>query len=251
MKLVEASGLVAGYGGLPAIADVTFGVEPGVRVGVLGPNGGGKTTLFRALLGELQPTAGTLAVRGRCGTVPQTERSRLDYPVSALDVALMGTLGRLPWWRRPGRAERDRALEALHVVGLAEAAHETFGELSGGQRQRVRVARARVQEADVLLLDEPFAGLDDASAARLTELIDDLAREGRAVMIATHDLEQTRAWDRVLCLNGAQVAFGPPDVVLTRDVLERTYGGAIVLLPGDASQPVEGIIPPHHHLHGH
>jgi ABC-type Mn2+/Zn2+ transport system ATPase subunit len=252
VNLVEASGLAAGYGGAPALRDVTFAVEPGTRVGVLGPNGGGKTTLFRAMLGELVPAAGRLALHGRCGTVPQTERSRLDYPVSALDVALMGTLARLPWWRRPGRPERDRALAALRTVGLEDVAGETFGELSGGQRQRVLVARALVQEADILLLDEPFSGLDDASAGRLMSLIDELAAAGRAVLVATHDLDQTRGWDRVLCLNRAQVAFGPPGVVLTREVLERTYGGSIVMLPGgDGDGGTRGILPAHHHTDPH
>jgi ABC-type Mn2+/Zn2+ transport system ATPase subunit len=199
------------------------------------------------LLREVAPLSGTLSVDGRCGTVPQTERSRLDYPVSALDVTLMGALRRMPWWRRPGRAERRLAAAALATVGLAELAGETFGELSGGQRQRVLVARALVQDADVLLLDEPYSGLDEASAAQLTALIDQLAAQGRAVMVATHDMEQTRAWDRVLCLNRRQVAYGPPGDVLTQEVVERTYGGAIVVLPGDGE--LRGILPAHHHDH--
>jgi ABC-type Mn2+/Zn2+ transport system ATPase subunit len=221
------------YGGGPRVLEgVHFAVRPGDRVGVLGPNGGGKTTLMRALLGELAPAAGTLAVGGRCGTVPQTERSRLDYPVSVLDVVLMGALGRLPWWRRPGRAERRDGLAALERVGLGRRAGDTFGELSGGQRQRVLVARALLQDAEVVLFDEPFTGLDAPSATALTELIDALAAEGRAILIATHDVAQTLAWDAVLCLNGRQVAYGPPVQTLTPAVLEATYGRALVRLPG-------------------
>ncbi len=243
--LIRAEGLVAGYGGSPVIEDVSFDLAAGERVGVLGPNGGGKSTLFRVLLGELEPSAGELELGGRIGFVPQTERSRLDYPVSALDVALMGTLSRVPWWRPLRRRERQEGLAALERVGLRELADAQFGELSGGQRQRVFVARALVQDAPILLLDEPFSGVDRPSEELLNGVIAALADEGRGLLIATHDLEQARAWDRVLCLNRRQIAFGNPEETLTREVLEATYGGEIVALPGD----VVGVMPPHHHEH--
>ncbi len=240
--LIEAHGLAAGYGSQPAIAEVDFALAAGEAMALLGPNGGGKTTLLRAVLGDLAPMAGELRVSARCATVPQTERSQLDYPVSALDVAAMGALARLPWWRRPGRSERAAALEALAQVELAELAEETFGRLSGGQRQRVLIARCLVQDAQVLLLDEPFTGLDRPSAERLEALLGKLAGEGRALMIATHDLEQARRWDSVLCVNRRQIAVGAPAEVLDLPVLEATYGGEIVEIPGSG----KAILPPHH-----
>jgi ABC-type Mn2+/Zn2+ transport system ATPase subunit len=243
---VACRDLTLAYGARTVLRGVTFAVGPGERAAVLGPNGGGKTTLFRALTRELEPVSGEVALAARPGVVPQTERSRLDFPVSALDVAVMGSVSRLPWWRRPGRAERERARAALARVGLGAQADETFGGLSGGQRQRVLLARALVQDAPVLLLDEPFSGLDTRSAELVMGLLDELAAERRAVLVATHDVEQARAWDLVLCLNGAQVAFGPPEETLTLPVLERTYGGAIVELPGAGGQAV---LPPHHHDH--
>lgn len=242
-----AKGLAIGYEGKPVLEQVEFEIEPGMTVGVLGPNGGGKTTLFRALLGRLAPISGSLEVAVSCSTVPQSDRSRLDFPVTCLDVARMGSLAGLPWWKRPGRREREVSLDALGLVGMEELAKATFGELSGGQRQRVLIARALAADASLLLLDEPYSGLDSPSAERLDRLITDLAADGRSVMIATHDVDQTLGWDRVLCLNGDQIAWGPPSEVLDREVLEQTYGGQIVEIPG---HPGEGVLPPHHH-HDH
>jgi len=242
-RFVVAEGVSTGYDGRAVLRGLDFEIGAGTKVGLLGPNGGGKTTLFRLLLGQLRPFEGTIEVAASSATVPQSDRSRLDYPVTCLDVATMGALARLPWWRRPGRRDRAKALAALETVGLAERAKDSFGDLSGGQRQRVLIARALTAEAELLLLDEPYTGLDSNSAARLDRLIDDLAAEGRSVMIATHDVDQTRAWDRVLCLNQRQVAFGPPAATLTREVLEATYGGHIVEIPG---QPGKAVMPPHH-----
>jgi ABC-type Mn2+/Zn2+ transport system ATPase subunit len=243
---VQARGLVLGYGGRPVLEEVDFEVAPGAALCVLGPNGGGKTTLFRALLGDLQPLAGDVGVTGRPAYLAQTERTRLDFPVSALDVALMGSLADGHWWLPPRRAQRLAALAALERVGLDGQSAVRFGELSGGQRQRVLLARALTQDAPVLLLDEPFAGVDPASAERITAVFADLRAEGRTLLVSTHDVESARGFDLVLCLNRRQVAFGAPAQSLGREVLEATYGGDIVVLEGSGDQAVRAITVQHH-----
>jgi manganese/iron transport system ATP-binding protein/manganese/zinc/iron transport system ATP- binding protein len=235
---VRVEGLAAGYRvGVDALSGVSFEAQPGEVVAVLGPNGGGKSTLFRALLGELPYRRGTVELAGRPAYVPQTQRARLDFPVSALDVALMGAYGRTPWFRRLARDDRAAARAALARLGLGDRAGERFGALSGGQRQRVLIARALVQDAPVLLLDEPLTGVDVQSAARIEALFEELRGEGRTLLVATHDARQARAWQRVLCLNREQIAFGAPAAVLTADVLQATYGGELVVL-GDGTTAV-------------
>jgi ABC-type Mn2+/Zn2+ transport system ATPase subunit len=228
--LVECRDLAAGYGGPPVLHGVTFAAEPGDSVAVLGPNGGGKTTLFRALLGELPVRRGTVRLPARPAYVPQTDRTRLDFPVSALDVVLMGAYRRTPAWRRIARADRERALATLDRVGLADRSRARFGALSGGQRQRVLIARALLQDAPVLLLDEPLSGVDAVSAARIEAVFDALRAEGRTLLVATHDVQQARRWDAVLCLHGRQIAFGEPAGVLTTAVLQETYGAELIVL---------------------
>ena len=239
---IRAHGLGGGYGpGGPVITDLDFEVLAGTTVAVLGPNGGGKTTLFRALLGELPRRSGTVALIGRAAYVPQTERYRLDFPVSALVVALMGTYATTPWYRPLGRSQHSLAEAALARVGLADRAGEQFGSLSGGQRQRVLIARALTQDAQVILLDEPLSGVDHPSGEQILAILGALRDEGRTILVSSHDIEQARRFDAVLCLNGEQVFYGPP-AGLDAAVLHATYGGEIVVLD-DGS---EAIVVQHH-----
>jgi manganese/iron transport system ATP-binding protein/manganese/zinc/iron transport system ATP- binding protein len=245
VTLVRATGLAGGYGAGDVLRDVDFSVGAGRIVAVLGPNGGGKTTLFRALVGDLPPLAGEVRLAGRPAYVAQTERTRLDFPVTALDVALMGSLVTGRWWLPPRRAERRAAQAALERVGLGAASAARFGELSGGQRRRVLLARALAQDAAVLLLDEPLTGVDPASGERMAELFDELCAEGRTVLVSTHDVESARSFDLVLCLNRRQVAFGAPAETLTRELLEVTYGSEIVVLE-ERGEPLRAITIQHH-----
>jgi ABC-type Mn2+/Zn2+ transport system ATPase subunit len=241
---VRARGLAAGYDGRPAVRDLTFELGRGRTLCVLGPNGGGKTTLFRALIGELPALAGEAAIDGRSAYVAQTDRTRLDFPVSALDVALMGSLPTGRWWLPARRGERRAAQLALERVGLAGEAGTRFGALSAGQRQRTLLARALVQDAAVLLLDEPLAGVDPASADRISALFGELREEGRTLLVSTHDVQSARRFDLVLCLNQRQVAFGRPDRVLDRRVLEATYGDELIVL--DDVHPSRAVTVQHH-----
>jgi ABC-type Mn2+/Zn2+ transport system ATPase subunit len=244
-EVVAASSLSAGYGQKPALREVDFSAHAGRTVCVLGPNGGGKTTLFRVLVGELPPLGGSAYVQGRPAYVAQTDRTRLDFPVSTLDVALMGSLATGRWWLPPRAPERAAARRALARVDLGAEEQTRFGELSGGQRQRALIARALVQHASVLLLDEPLAGVDPGSAELISALFGELRAEGRTLLVSTHDVESARHFDLVLCLGGRQVAFGPPSEVLTRATLKATYGAELVVLDSEGG-PVRAVAVQHH-----
>ncbi len=230
--LLAVRDLEAGYGtGPPALRGVSFTVAAGTAVAVLGPNGGGKTTLLRALLGDVPRRRGEVELAGEPAYVPQTDRTRLDFPLSALDVATMGTYAATPWYRPIGAAQRRLARESLARVGLEAEAASPFGALSGGQRQRVLIARALARRARILLLDEPLSGVDRPSSERILRVLAELRAEGCAVLMSTHDIEQARALDAVLCLHGEQVYHGPP-AGLTEQVLRRTYGDELIVLEG-------------------
>ncbi|MEA2420297.1 MAG: hypothetical protein QOE60_2503 [Thermoleophilaceae bacterium] len=244
---VLAEDLSAGYGGRPVLSGVSFAAQEGQTVCVLGPNGGGKTTLFRALIGELEPLSGRVELRGRPAYVAQTERTRLDFPVSAFDVALMGALAHGRWWLPPRRSDRAAARAALERVGLAAEGATPFGELSGGQRQRALLARALVQDSPGLLLDEPLAGVDPASAQQIDAVFAELRAEGRTLLVSSHDVEGARGFDLVRCLNGRQVAFGPPAEALDRGTIEATYGRELIVLDEAGAARAVTV---QHHQHG-
>lgn len=246
---VEARGADFVYPGASSLAltGVDLSLAAGELVILLGPNGGGKTTLFRGLTGELLPVAGSLDVHGSVAYLPQHDLSRTDFPVTALDVALMGTLAERRPWRRPGRAERSRARAALSRVGLEQRADAVYGELSGGQRRRVLLARTIVQDCPVILLDEPLAGVDPASAEVIDAALLGLRDEGRLVIVASHDIEQAKRADRVVCLNGRVIAAGSPGQALNEHTLRETYASELTMLPASGDSDLLGVVEHHHH----
>ena len=224
------------YTSRPVLTGVTGTVMPGEALALIGPNGSGKTTLLRGLLGMVRITAGSLRVngaapgrapRGSIGYVPQVADLDPSFPVTVLDVVLMGTYSRLGLLRRPGRAERQRCREALASVGLSELASRHFGTLSGGQRQRVLVARCIAADPRLILLDEPFNGLDQPNRTALLDIIARLKDRGIGVVVSTHDLILARqTCEKAALLAGRQIAFGPREEVLVPGLIEQAYGGS-------------------------
>ncbi|GAA4855606.1 metal ABC transporter ATP-binding protein [Saccharopolyspora cebuensis] len=235
MNAIEARGVAVRYGPVLALDDVTLTVAPGRICGLLGMNGSGKSTLFKALLELVRPDRGEIRLLGtgsrrarRSGAVayvPQAEAIDPDFPVTVADVVLMGRYGRMGPTRRARRADTEAVHAALDRVGLADLAGRSIGALSGGQRKRAFAARALAQDAALLLLDEPFAGVDASSAAVLVELLRELAAEGRTAVISTHDLAGVPALcDEAVLLQRRVIAHGPLDEVLTPEALARAFG---------------------------
>ncbi|HZD73835.1 MAG TPA: metal ABC transporter ATP-binding protein [Actinomycetota bacterium] len=230
------------YDRTPVLDGVDGVVHAGESVALIGPNGAGKSTLLKAVLGLVPVVAGSITVLGRpplaarrqVAYVPQAETLDTEFPVTAGQVVLMGRYPRVGWVRRPGRADRRAAAAALEEVGLADVGGKRFGALSGGQRQRVLLARAIAQQARLLLLDEPFNGMDAVSEELLLAALGRLRADGVAVVVSTHDLALAHLFcDEVCLLNRHQFAFGPTAVTLTPDLLRATYGGHAVALRGD------------------
>jgi len=223
----------------PVIWDLSFDVSPGQLVGVVGPNGAGKSTLLKAVMDLVPKASGRVEVFGqtyrknrhRVGYVPQRESVDWDFPVSVLDVVTMGLYGKIGWCRPVLRKHRDMARHALERVGISELADRQISQLSGGQQQRTFLARALVQDADLYLMDEPFAAVDAATEKALVEILRKMQQSGKTAIVIHHDLHTVAEYfDSVVLLNMRVVAVGPTRTVFTRENLEKTYGGRLTLL---------------------
>ena len=245
----EIHDLTVAYREKPVLWDIDAVIPEGSLSAIVGPNGAGKSTLLSAILGTIEPASGWLKIFDKpieesdeiLGFVPQRESVDWDFPVEVLDVVMMGTYRRLGWLRRPGKAQHDWAMECLEAVGMADLQRRQIGELSGGQQQRVFIARALTQDAQIFLMDEPFAGVDAATEDAIRKVLEDLKKRGRTVIIVHHDLQTIEHFfDHVLLLNLRLVASGPTEEIFTQKNLLRTYGGRLTLLD-EAAEAVRRI----------
>lgn len=245
--ILEAHDLTVSYNRRPVLWNVDLMLPAGVMAGVIGPNGAGKSTFLKAVLGLVPLDSGYVslwkqpldAVRRRVSYVPQRASVDWDFPASAYDVVLMGTYGRLGLFRRPGRAEKERARACLAQVGLSEFADRQISQLSGGQQQRVFLARALAQDADFYILDEPFAGVDMATEASIIQLLRQLKANGKTILCVHHDLRSAPDYfDWIIMLNQRLVANGPTSEAFMDAQLQETYGGRLNILT-DVGQLME------------
>ncbi|RIJ41830.1 metal ABC transporter ATP-binding protein [Pontibacter oryzae] len=237
--VVEVHDLTVSYDRKPVLWGIDLTLPAGALVGVIGPNGAGKSTMIKAMMDLLPVGSGYVRifdkpideVRNRISYVPQRESVDWDFPASVFDVVLMGSYGKLGLFKRPRKADKDAAMEALNKVGMQAFADRQISQLSGGQQQRVFLARALAQDADIYFMDEPFAGVDIATETAIIELLRTMREQGKTVIVVHHDLQSANEYfDWVVLLNMRLVASGPTEHILTQELLEQTYGGKLTVL---------------------
>lgn len=236
---IEIHDLSVAYGQRPVLWDVDVSIPSRSLCAIVGPNGAGKSTLLKTVLGLIPPSNGTIAIlnerintaRAHIAYVPQRESVDWDFPVSAIDVVLMGRYRHLGWFRRPRKTDRDLAHQCLEQVGMSAFANRQIGHLSGGQQQRLFIARALAQEASLYLMDEPFAGVDAATEQAIIEIMRKLRSEGKTIITVHHDLQSVPEYfDWVMMLNFRLIAAGAVSAVFTPENLQKTYGGRLTIL---------------------
>ena len=231
---IEVEDLTVSYGPVPALLDVSVEIEAGSLVGVIGPNGSGKSTLIKAILGFVKPDVGSIKIfgtdvhltRGRIAYVPQRGAVDWDFPITAREVAAMGRYGHRKWWQNLTGKDFRLADEALEKVRMAEFSRRQIGQLSGGQQQRVFLARALAQDADILLLDEPFAGVDAATERAILDVLLETKQRGKTLVVVHHDLATAAEYFDVLVLLKQRLfGFGVPSRILDPELLCEVYEG--------------------------
>jgi manganese/zinc/iron transport system ATP- binding protein len=243
---IQIHDMTIAYHRKPVLWDVDLDVPEGKLVGIIGPNGAGKSTMITAIMDLVPKASGRVRIYGEpyakmrriIGYVPQRESVDWDFPINALEVVTMGRYGRLGWIKRPGREDRRVAEEALDKVGMGEYANRQISQLSGGQQQRVFLARALAQDTQIYLMDEPFAGVDAATEQAIIDILMELRKLDKTILVVHHDLQTvTRYFDWVIMLNMRVVASGPTAEVFTDENLNKTYGGRLTVL----SQAAEAV----------
>ncbi len=232
---IKVEDVTVRYGDVLALDCASFAISPGRVCGLIGMNGSGKSTLFKTIMGMIRPETGTITIddenptavrkRGLVGYVPQSEEVDWTFPVSVRDVVMMGRYGRMGFTRAPRTVDRDAVDHALERVELTDFADRQIGQLSGGQKKRAFVARGIAQEADIMLLDEPFAGVDKRSEATITRLLRELASEGNTIFVSTHDLHALPGLADEASLLMRRVLFhGAPEAGLVPERLALAFG---------------------------
>ncbi len=231
--------LTVAYKDKPVLWDIDLEAPAGILMAIVGPNGAGKTTLIKAVLGLVKAAAGQVQIYGRAyheqrklvGYVPQRGSVDWDFPTDVQDVVMMGQYGQLGWLKRPGKAEKAMAQDALEKVGMAAFSQRQISQLSGGQQQRVFLARALAQNAQIYLMDEPFQGVDATTEKAIVALLQTLRAAGKTVIVVHHDLQTVPEYfDWVTLLNVRRIASGPVSEVFTEENLRLTYGGRVAFL---------------------
>jgi manganese/zinc/iron transport system ATP- binding protein len=232
--VLEIESLFVNYGKTAVLWDITFSIPKGIMLAIVGPNGAGKSTLLKTTLGLVRPLSGKVdffgepleSVRSKIAYVPQRGSVDWDFPITALEVVLMGRFGRLTL----RKADREAARQALDLVGMSAYADRQIGELSGGQQQRLFIARAIVQNPELYLLDEPFAGIDTTTEKEIIALLKKLRDQGKTIVVVHHDLQTVSEYfEWTLLLNTRLIACGPIATTFTKENLCQTYGKTVPL----------------------
>ncbi len=242
-------GLTVSYGQKPAVFSIDMTVEPGAMTAIIGPNGAGKSTLLKAALGIIKPLSGQVQIfgnsldsqRARVAYVPQRASVDWDFPTRVVDVVLMGLYNQLGLLGRMRMSHKAKAMECLDRVGMRDFTDRQIGQLSGGQQQRVFLARALAQQADLYLLDEPFAGVDAATEKAIISVLKSLRAEGKTVVAVHHDLATVADYfDNVFLINTSKIAEGSVTEAFTAETLQATYGGRLATAQVDQLAQVTG-----------